>query len=133
MKTIMNINKLNTIEALESFLQGNQAVAFAVLGDKHERYQLIQSTLAKLGYITLSRPHKGVVIRFLVKITGYSRQQLTRLIKKYVQIGQVRWQPARNNGFQKKYQREDILLIAGIELKGSELKGSVTNGTYLRI
>ena len=80
----MNINKLNTIEALEGFLQGNQAIAFAVLGDKNERYQLIQSTLIRLGYITLSKPHKGVVIRFLMKITDYSRQQITRLIKKYL-------------------------------------------------
>jgi len=115
MKTIMNINKLNTIEALEDFLQGNQAIAFAVLGDKNERYQVIQSMLVRLGYITLSKLHKGVVIRFLVKITGYSRQQITRLIKKYVQTGHVRWRPARNNGFQKKYQREDTLLIAGMD------------------
>ena len=33
MKTIMNIKNLNTIEAIDEFLQGNQAVAFSVLGD----------------------------------------------------------------------------------------------------
>ena len=34
----MTIENLTTIEALENFIQGNQAVAFTVLGDKNERY-----------------------------------------------------------------------------------------------
>ena len=66
----------------------------------------------RLRYITLSKPHKGMVIRFLIKITGYSRQQMTRLISKYMQTGSVHWHPARKNGFHKKYQRADTLLIA---------------------
>jgi len=90
MKTIMNISKINNIDAIESFLKGNQAIAFAVLGDKHERYKLVQSTLIRLRYITLSKPHKGMVI-FLIKITGYSRQQMTQLISKYMQTGSVHW------------------------------------------
>ena len=101
----MNISKINNIDAIESFLEGNQAIAFAVLGDKHERYKLVQSTLIRLRYIMLSKPHKGMVIRFLIKITGYSRQQMTRLISKYMQTGSVHWHPARKNGFHKKYQR----------------------------
>ena len=36
MKAIMNIENLTTIESLGSFIQGNQAVAFTVLGDKNE-------------------------------------------------------------------------------------------------
>ena len=54
MKTIMNMNKINSIETIESFLDGNQAVAFAILGDKHERYKLVQSALIRLRYITLT-------------------------------------------------------------------------------
>jgi hypothetical protein len=41
MKAIMNIESLKTIEDLDSFIQGNQIVAFTVLGDKNERYQFI--------------------------------------------------------------------------------------------
>ena len=53
-----------------------------------------------------------MVIRFLIKITGYSRQQMTRLVSKYMQTGSVHWHPARKNGFHKKYQRADTLLLA---------------------
>ncbi|WP_255418951.1 hypothetical protein [Paraglaciecola sp. MB-3u-78] len=44
MQAIMNIENLTTIEELERFIQGNQAVAFTVLGDKNQRYQFIQKT-----------------------------------------------------------------------------------------
>ena len=38
----MNINDLNTIEQLEQFLTGTQAVAFLVTGSKDECYRGIQ-------------------------------------------------------------------------------------------
>lgn len=34
MKAIITIENLATIEALENFIQGNQALAFTALGDK---------------------------------------------------------------------------------------------------
>ena len=115
MKTIMNIKNLNTIEAIGEFLQGNQTVAFSVLGDKKERYQFVQSTLIKFRYMTLSKVDKGIVIRFLMKMTEYSRQQVTRLIKKYVETGYVHWHPARTNGFKKVYDNREIYLLAKMD------------------
>ena len=60
----------------------------------------------------LSKRDKGVVIRYLLKMTGYSRQQLTRLIKKYTDTGKINWTPSRHNGFAKKYTLHDIQLLA---------------------
>jgi hypothetical protein len=65
MKAILNIENLTTIEELEHFIQGNQAVAFTVLGDKNERYQFIQKTLIKFRYITLKSPTKAQSINTL--------------------------------------------------------------------
>ena len=79
MKPIMNINDLNTIEQLEQFLTGSQSVAFLVASSKDECYRGIQRTLVKFRYPSLNKRSKGVVVRFLVKITGYSRQPITRL------------------------------------------------------
>ena len=95
----MNIENLTTIEELERFIQGNQAVAFTVLGDKNQRYQFIQKTLIKFRYITLKKTDKGIVNQYLKKVTGYSLQQLTRLIKQYKDVGRINWQPCRTNGF----------------------------------
>ncbi len=115
MKTIMTTKNLNTIEALELFLQGNQLVAFSVLGNKTERYIFIRKTLVKFRYITLSKKEKGVVIRYLIKLTDYSRQQITRLIRQYIKTGKICWTPSRSNGFDTKYDKKDIKLLAQMD------------------
>ena len=108
----MTIKNLKTIESLEAFLQGNQLAAFSILGNKTERYEFVRKALVKFSYINLSKKDKGVVIRYLLKMTDYSRQQLTRLIKKYNKTGKINWTPCRSNGFTKKYTNKDIALLA---------------------
>lgn len=48
-------------------------------------------------------------------MTGYSRQQITRLIKCYVKTGKVSWEPCRSNGFKKKYTATDITLLTQMD------------------
>lgn len=119
----MNIENLKTIEDLEHFLQGNQAVAFTVLGNKDERYQFIQKTLIKFRYIRLKKSDKGVVNHYLRKVTGYSRQQLTRLIKQYKECGKITWQPCRSNGFSTIYNKKDIKLLAEMDARHEDICG----------
>lgn len=111
----MTIKNLGTVDELEQFLQGNQLVAFSVLGNKTERYQFIQKTLVKFHYMALSKKEKGTVIRYLIKMTEYSRQQITRLIKQYTKTGRIRWTPCLSNGFDTKYQHKDIQLLAQMD------------------
>ena len=68
MKPIMNINDLNTIEQMEQFLTGSQAVAFLVASSKDECYLGIQRTLVKFRCTSLNKRSKGVVVRFLIKV-----------------------------------------------------------------
>lgn len=115
MRTIMNIEKLTTIEALENFLNGSQAIAYSVLGSKAENYQFIREVLVKFSYITRSKKDKGVVRSYLIKLTGYSRQQLTRLIGQHQRTGLLKWQPCRTNGFTCKYSKKDVQLLAKMD------------------
>ena len=121
----MNIENLTTIEALDSFIQGNQAVAFTVLGDKNERYKFIQKTLIKFCYITLSKSEKGILSRYLSKVTGYSRQQLTRLIKQYRNVGSIQWHPCRSNGFSTTYDKNDVKLLVEMDTRHEDICGHV--------
>ena len=115
MRAIMNIENLATIESLDNFLKGNQIIAFRVLGNKLERYQFIRKTLIKFSYITCAKKDKSVVKRFLTKLTGYSRPQLTRLIGQYTRSGYIKWQPCRSNGFTCQYTAKDIRLLAKMD------------------
>jgi hypothetical protein len=83
----MDSENLTTVESLDQFLQGNQAIAFSVLGDKTERYQFTQKVLVKFTYQTCSKKDKGSILRFLMKMAAYSRQQVTRLIGQHKRKG----------------------------------------------
>jgi transposase InsO family protein len=115
MKTIMTLHALTTLPQLEDFLAGTQPVTFSVLSTKDDCYQWIQTSLVTFEYLTLSKPHKGLVIRYLLKISGYSRQQLTRLIQQYRQTGRVTRRQRTVQGFARRYTPEDIRLLAAMD------------------
>ena len=76
----MNDKQLATLAQVKAFLTGTTSVDFAVAVD--ERYDFIARTLQRFGYRLLPRADKGVVLRFRERVSGYSRQQLTRLVKR---------------------------------------------------
>ncbi|WP_253306529.1 hypothetical protein [unidentified bacterial endosymbiont] len=81
----MNVHEVSTIQQLSSFLAGTQPVIFCIDEDKRSVYQTISKTLSKFAYSGLNKRSKGMVIADLIKITGDSRQQLTRLIGQFKQ------------------------------------------------
>ncbi len=111
----MKLEDLTTIDQLEDFLSGTQAVAFSVISDKDACYRWIQGELVKFRYLGLSRQGKGVVIRYLMKISGYSRQQLTRLIAQYRKTGRLRRRQRTVAGFMPRYTEQDIRLLAAMD------------------
>lgn len=122
----MNINDLKTIEQLEQFLSGTQAVAFVVASSHQDIYRDIQRTLVIFRYPTLDKASKGVVLRFLIKITGYSRQQVTRLLKQYRDTGKIERQQRTHQGFKSIYTPEDIRLLAALDERHNTLSGPAT-------
>ena len=122
----MNINDLTTIEQLEQFLTGTQSIAFLVASNKRDIYRDIQRTLVRFRYPTLNKGSKGVVVRFLIKITGYSRQQITRLIKQYCVTGKIERQQRIYQGFERLYTVEDISLLASLDERHNTLSGPAT-------
>lgn len=125
MKTIMNAQELTNIDDIRRFLEGTQAVVFEVIADKNERYRWLQKTLVRLDYLRLKRADKGIVIRFLQKISGFSRQQLTRLIEQYKRTGQIKRRQKTANGFSKRYSQKDILLLAEMDKQHGTPSGPV--------
>ena len=111
----MKLEDLKTIEQLIQFLDGTQAVIFKLNTVKEERYNWIRHELVRLDYLMLNKADKGVVVRYLVKVSCYSRQQVTRLIKQYRDTGYIRHHHITSSGFQGKYTSQDIRLIAQMD------------------
>ena len=77
----MTVHAFTTLGHLKEFLAGTQPVTCSVLSTKDDWSQWIQASVVKFEYLTLSKPQKGLVICYLLKISGNSRPQLTRLIQ----------------------------------------------------
>ena len=110
----MNPKYLRTLQQVADFLHGSGALA-PTPASQAERYQFIEATLRHFAYTRLTKPDKGLIIAYLGHLTGYSRQQLTRLIRRWRETGQLRWTVSPANGFAGRYTDEDIRLLAEID------------------
>jgi hypothetical protein len=122
----LNDKQLRTLTQLQAFLDGTAPVDFTVAPD--ERYAFISRTLRRFEYSRLKRPDKAVVLRFLERVSGYSRQQLTRLVKRTLE------RPARltkrycasRSSFTNVYTPADVLLLAQTDSLHGTLSGPAT-------
>ena len=126
MVIMMNDSKLNRLAQIKSFLSESGAIEFNKKSQK-DAYSWIEETLRKFHYFILSKKEKGLIRRYLMKITGYSRAQLTRQIHQYRKTGQVRIKEYDRHKFEKKYTHKDIQLLA----KTAQLHAS-PNGAALK-
>ena len=121
----MNDEQLHTLAQLQAFLDGTLAVHFAVAVD--ERYDFIARTVRRFGYLLLKRADKGVVLRFLERVSGYSRQQITRLVRRGAVRGPLtKRYCAPRLGFARTYSDADVHLLAETDSLHGTLSGLAT-------
>lgn len=122
----LQTRRLQTLEQVRAFLDGSEALDIEV----HQReagYAFVAETLRQFGYTRLGKADKGLIIRYLCRITGRSRQQVTRLIAQFRATGEVRDRrgpPARP--FARRYTRADIRALAAIDAEHGTLSGPAT-------
>ena len=75
---MMKLEQLRILEDVQAFLEGTQAVVFEVAQTKTVRCRWIERILIRFSYSKLSKKQRGSAIRLLMKVSGYSRQQVTR-------------------------------------------------------
>jgi transposase InsO family protein len=114
MKIIMNVKHLQTLQQVTDFLHGSGAFDPAP-ASKSERYQWIEQTLRHFRYTSRSKLEKGLLITYLCCISGYSRQQITRLIRRFRDHGRLTWNVSPAKGFVSHYTAGDIRLLAEID------------------
>jgi transposase InsO family protein len=129
----MNETKLTTLAQLEVFVAGTAAVAFQPKAGEDDRYRHISQVLQRFRYPSLKRAGKGIVLRYLVHTTGYSRQQLTRLVKRQQEAGGLskRYRPPAR-GFTRKFTPEDVALLAETDALHGTLSGPATRHLFAR-
>jgi hypothetical protein len=125
MNLMMRDSRLMSSDELRSFLGSSEALTFRGQS-RAEAYAWIEKTLRQYKYFSRSREEKGLLRRYLRKMTGYSPAQLTRLLAQFRRTGQVREYPYQRHHFPIKFTREDQLLLAEVDEAHDRLSGPAT-------
>jgi transposase InsO family protein len=121
----MDDSEATSLEQIRAFLAGSEEVRFD--GQRREEvYGWTERTLVRHRYTSLSRPEKGLVRRYIGRMTGLSRAQVTRLIAGYVGSGRVRAAPYQRRKFTSRYTKRDVELLAYVDKSHGNLSGPAT-------
>lgn len=131
MNTMMNIDAISTIEQVELFLEGTDVAYFQPLLQT-DSYKWLEKTLGSFRYHSCTKSEKGLLRRYMNKVTGYSRAQLMRLISKHRKHGHIVCKSYKRHRFASKYTNEDITLLAETDKLHDVLSGPATKKLFER-
>jgi len=114
-----------SLDQIEAFLNASEEIRFEAENRK-ETYGWVEQVLRQQQYPKQGRKARGLVRRYLEKMTSLSRAQVTRLIARYRANGEL--QPAlyRRHRFPQRYTRADIELLARVDEAHETLSGPAT-------
>src|ERR1700719_666185 len=121
---IMENSRLVNFIQIKEFLQGTNHVDLSVTCRK-ERYAFVKKTFDGFKYTTLSKKQKGLVRRYIRKVTGYSKAQIARVLAASFHGNPYRTDYKRHV-FSRKYTAVDILLLAKTDNLHGRLNGIAT-------
>lgn len=121
----MNDEQLRTLEQVKRFIEGSQEIEFRGLNAR-EKYNWIEEVLKRFRYPKLHKEGKGLIKSYLIKVTNYSRAQVTRLIRQYQHSGKLKTAKYQRHRFPQKYSDEDVALLAKTDELHGWLSGPAT-------
>jgi len=114
-----------SLEQIQAFLEASQEVGF-LASDRAEVYGWVERTLRHHDYSRLARSAKGLVRRYVAKMTGLSRAQTARLIRAYQKGQEVKPKAYRRRRFPSRYTPADIEQLAQVDNAHENLSGPAT-------
>ena len=129
----LQTHRLETLDDVRALLAGSEAVDM-VLADRESAYGFVSETLIRFRYQTLLRADKGVILRYLAKMTGKSQPQLQRLIRQHRETGRIRDRRGPSpHAFRRRYTKADIGHLAEVDAALGQLCGHSTRVVMRRM
>ena len=123
----MNVSKLETIEQIREFLVGTADIVFSNPTDAFALRTFVETVLRRYRYFRLSKGPRGVLFAYMQRLTGYSRQHLSRLITQYRESHSLKPRKrVSRTSFARQYTVEDIALLAQTDSLHDTLSGPAT-------
>ena len=120
-----------SLEQIRAFLGASEEVGFKATNQR-ELYEWTERTLCAQEYAGLGRSGKGLVRQYIAKVTGLSRAQVTRLIRKYAESGTIQVRRGRGLRFTSHYNAADVGLLALVDEAHDTLSGPATQKILYR-
>lgn len=99
--------RINSIVEMEEFLNGSRKIDLEI-SSPEDKYKFISETLVVIRYKSLRKKDKTIAKKYLNKTTGYSKEQIKRLVKRWQDKGLVY---GKKNNSSRKYNASDIALL----------------------
>lgn len=123
----MNEAKICTMAQVRGFLEGTVEVAFSIPTADAERRRFVAKVLRRFDYFRQSKGHRGLLFRYLQRLSGYSRQHLSRLLAQYRDTRSLQPLPRANRtSFARTYGPADVALLAEMDSLHDTLSGAAT-------
>jgi len=114
-----------SLEAIGRFVEASQEIRFAS-ENRPQLYGWVERILVEQQYAQQGKAARGLLRRYVEKMTGLSRAQVTRLIARYTASGRVQVTVYRRRRFSERYTRADIELLASVDEAHDTLSGPAT-------
>jgi transposase len=114
-----------SLEQIRAFMEASEEVRFEA-SNRAELYQWVEGALRQQDYGRLKREARGLLRRYIAKMTGLSRAQTARLIARYQQGERVAPRPYRRHRFSRRYTHADIELLTQLDQIHGTLSGPAT-------
>jgi transposase InsO family protein len=123
----MNEAQVRSLEQVRQVLEGTQSLEFRRAEDDQGRYAWIESVLRRFDYRRLPRAHRGPVLAYLQRLSGYSRAQITRLVSRW-DAGKrlVKDYRVPEHAFARRYTPADVALLAEVDRAMGTMSGPAT-------
>jgi hypothetical protein len=120
-----------SLEQIRAVLEAHEELGFRAQ-DRGEMYAWVDRTLRQQDYGGLARSGKGLVRRYVAKLTGLSRAQTARLIQTYQQGREIKPRTYLRHRFAPRYTPADIALLAEVDTAHETLSGPATQKVLQR-
>jgi hypothetical protein len=114
-----------SVEQIRAFLEASRPIDFE--GKKRQEvYEGITGTLRRQRYREQGEPVRGLLKRYVAKMTRRSRAQVTRLVGRYLEHSEVKPSTARRHSYASRFTRGDLELLARVDEAHETLSGPGT-------
>ena len=114
-----------SVAQIKAFLKIDSAIKFKAVSKK-EKYEWIDDVLTKFRYLRLRKKDKGIVLRYMAKMTGLSKSQAGRITSGKRRFGKVFLSSTARHHFPRKYAPVDIALLIKTDNLHKRLSGPAT-------